>query len=101
MLVWRMPSNVLVRSRSHTPQLFEPVVSYEEDTCFNCGGSFLIESGSGEFGHSKQICPMCDGVGECFVAYPTYTFYEWVLAPPPNVVIFLLPDGQINWPGPS
>lgn len=97
MLIWRMPSNVLVRSYSHVPILNEPAVNYDWDCCFNCGGTLLIEYGGAELGHNVIRCPICEGVGETLVAFPTINYYDWIVAPPPNVPIFLFPDEQINW----
>ena len=97
MLIWRMPSNTLIRSRAHVPQLFEPDFPYEEDTCFNCGGTCFIEKGGSEFGHERVRCPVCGAVGETFVAYPPYDYYEWLELEVPGVDIMLFFDGQINW----
>lgn len=97
MHIWRMPSNVLVKSYNHQPQLGEPALAYDWDTCFNCGGTLFVERGSAELGHERVRCPICDGVGETLVAYPDFDYYEWLELDIPNVNIFLFPDGQINW----
>lgn len=96
-LIWRLESNVLVRSRSHIPQLFEPNVLYVEDTCFNCGGNSIVYTGNAEFGHDEALCQVCDGIGETFVGYPSYTYYEWLELEVPGVSIFGFPDALINW----
>jgi hypothetical protein len=99
-LIWRLESNVLIRSRNHVPQLFEPNVLYVEDCCFNCGGNAIVYTGNAEFGHDESVCRICEGIGECFVGYPSYTYYEWLELEVPGVVIFALSDVTINWTPP-
>lgn len=96
-LIWRTPSNRLTRSKGYIPQFGEPNFPYEQDTCFNCGGTFLIEIGNAELGHESVVCPFCEGDGDADVAYPDYTYDDWVRLEIQNVAIFNLPDGQINW----
>lgn len=97
MFIWRMPSNILVRSHDHIPDAREPTFPYEEDTCFNCGGEFLIEFGGAEFGFGREKCTICGGNGEVLVAYPTYNYYDWIQSGSDLPPCFFFPDGQINW----
>lgn len=97
MLIWRFPSNILVRSRNHIPDFREPPAVYEEDTCFNCGGECFIEYGSAEFGLTTERCPVCLAVGETFIARPDYTYEEWFKPGEFNYPLYRIPDGQVNW----
>lgn len=96
MLFWRTPSNVIIKSHFHVHQFQEPSPTFEWDTCFNCGGEFLIERGSFEFGFEKSRCQVCGGTGETLVGYPNITFLEWIRLDIRDVIVYGILDGQIN-----
>lgn len=96
MLLWMSPNNALITVSGHQPRFNEPAVVYEPHLCFNCGGGGLIEIGTADFGFKTLVCPVCAGVGEVGVGYPSITFPEWVALEIPNALIIGISLGEIN-----
>ena len=89
------------KSFNHIPSFLDPVLVYEEDNCWNCGGELLIEYPSGETAFETEVCPMCGGTGYLMSGVMPNNLFEWVIDRPRQPVIYSLPDAEINWKPPQ
>jgi|SRR5687768_8112204 len=70
------------RSFGHIPKAWESYLQFEEASCWNCGGEFLVERKHPDAYFVYEKCGCCEGIGVIQTTTTTIPFdVNWVLFP--------------------